>query len=245
MGLCCQRFSKEKEAEPNKLCGPKGSNTSRPDSESSAQYSPGIPLSEGCNASDESNEFEVSLSPNFPKETVSNTHLQVIPFFGPRKGSKTPSSGRSSIASILSVQSAVQLTRMSSLRNDDGEIIDDEIRRQRSRRTVSLRLPSKHRRSYDSETKVPTIYVDDPPSRPVRRKSSLYRALSVLTVSSEPSKPRPVQKILRQPTRRRHVRGISGLAVAEPNISGINRTQTLYYPTNRPSPSRRTAAAYS
>lgn len=126
----------------------------------------------------------------------------------------------------------------------------------RGARTVSLRLP----RSYggDGDTNLPTIYVDDSPRQRCRgRRSSLRRALSLLSLSTVlrgdaapaspaprealPPKPqKPVQKILRQPRRRHNtVRGMSGLAIdGASGVQGggaacpaLQRAHTLYYPT--------------
>ncbi|XP_071520527.1 uncharacterized protein [Panulirus ornatus] len=113
------------------------------------------------------------------------------------------------------------------------------------RRAVSLRLPRSHRRPHDADTNLPTIYVEESPrskcqnGREFSRKSSLRRALSLLSMNSlrqevpghhKPQK--PVQKILRQP-RRRHttVRGLSGMAIDAANQPGLQRSNTLYYPT--------------
>lgn len=254
MGLCCQRPARDKENINNKYRWPNGSTPARLNSDSTESRSPrgsvGDPLDEG----DESAVFHETELPMYSRPSKdsgchpsSNTHLQVNSSYGSRKGSRTSSSGRSSLASVVSVQSAVQLGRMSSLKQDfDCPAAADDRRRNRPRRAVSLRLPSRYRRPSDNETKLPTIYVDDPPIRSVRRKSSLQRALSLLTLTSSSSaETKPVQRILRQPTRRHHVRGISGLPIACENTSGLSRTQTVYYPTHVPMRSRRPSAVYS
>ena len=124
--------------------------------------------------------------------------------------------------------------------------------KKRIRRTVSLRL-YRSRYSKGAENKLPTIYVEDLPgsnvslnsaSRKRGSKSSLNQALSLLSLNTlhqreKSEKPeKPVQKILRPPTRRHtKVRGMSGLAIDYPSqynltLNGLNRSQTLYYPTN-------------
>lgn len=113
------------------------------------------------------------------------------------------------------------------------------------RRAVSLRLPrSRHRK--DIDTKVPTVYVEDEEmvSSRSRRKSSLRQALSLLSLNSlskelgtSSKTQKPVQKILRHPTRRHTtVRGISGLAIdgrSQLSSRSGQRAQALvYYPTS-------------
>ena len=244
MGSCCQRLSEDTGNLGDKHHWPDGSRSSRLSSDTSTQFSPRVSFSDSIIALDKLDQAEMRLSEETPKDVFSSSHLQVMSFFGPRKGSKTPSSGRSSLASILSVQSAVQLTRMSSLKQEGSNISSDEIRCKKPRRTVSLRLPNKHRRPSECETKVPTIYIGDP--QPVRRKSSIQRALSLLSVDSTHAEPKPVQRILRQPRRRRHVRGISGLPIEVPYTTRLQRNQALYYPTHNAQYARReTLAVYS
>ncbi|KAF2354718.1 hypothetical protein FHG87_014529, partial [Trinorchestia longiramus] len=171
-----------------------------------------------------------------------NAFLQVSSILGSRKSSRGSSSGRSSLASVVSVQSADRFTRVSSLTTEDAV----EMEGLRPRRAVSLRLPNRHSKGRDSDSRLPTIYINDPPShRPSRRKSSLQRALSLLTVSSATStgsvESKPVKKILRQPTRRRHVRGISGLPIAAENNNPLSRSGTFYYPTRAPPRPRHTS----
>lgn len=165
-------------------------------------------------------------------------------------------SDRGSISSISSVTAVLRarLSRSSSLkveRNcDDGggtpTLGSPPLTSgQQPRRAVSLRLPRSHRRGHDSDTNLPTIYVEDSPQSkhpqaPGRgRKSSLRRALSLLSVNSlarhyppQPKTQKPVQKILRQPRRRHNtVRGMSGMAIDRANQAGLQRANTLYYPT--------------
>ena len=117
----------------------------------------------------------------------------------------------------------------------------NEKSKKRAIRTVSLRLP-RDRRDKDFDTKLPTIYVDDK-SQSYRgeRRSSLNIALSLLSLNTTgrrssltTEKPqKPVQKILRQPTRRHQtVRGMSGLAIdGSRQSSYAQHPGTLYYPT--------------
>lgn len=241
MGLCCQRSSKNKENQHPKHRWPNGS---KPPpllhTEKSEDSSEGRRVS----TDDSHEDFELLHSPRYLDEPPSNAFLQVSSILGSRKSSRGSSSGRSSLASVVSVQSADRCRRVSSYTQDEktceGEVL-------RPRRAVSLRLPSRHRRAHDSDSRLPTIYINDPPPhRPRRRKSSLQRALSLLTVSSAAStgsvEAKPVKKILRQPTRRRHVRGISGLPIAAENTSALSRSRTLYYPTQAPPRTRRTSA---
>ncbi|KAG7174935.1 hypothetical protein Hamer_G015134 [Homarus americanus] len=118
---------------------------------------------------------------------------------------------------------------------------------QRPHRAVSLRLPRSHRPPHESDTNLPTIYVDDSPQQSDhrgQRKSSLRRALSLLSMNtslrhdaaSSQKAQKPVQKILRQPRRRHNtVRGLSGLAIDKSNqgtmCGSLQRAHTLYYPT--------------
>lgn len=176
---------------------------------------------------------------------------------GPRKASRGSScSERGSISSVSSVTAV--------LRDHLGRSISLKVRRPRAgsatvfhgspalaaaqpprRRAVSLRLPRSHRRPHDADTNLPTIYIEDSPRakghvREYRRKSSLRRALSLLSINSlrqealghHHKSQKPVQKILRQP-RRRHttVRGLSGMAIDEANQPGVQGCNTLYYPT--------------
>ena len=250
MGLCCQRPAEDKENLSFKHRWPNGSQPIKQDSISSEpETSPRESAFEHFTIPETAEEQELSeelaQSPK-TKESLTVNHLQVSSIFGVRKGSRTSSSGRSSLASVMSVQSAIQLTRLSSLRQDEAASLAGDIRMEKPRRAVSLRLPSRYRNPHEKETRLPTIYVDDPPSKPARRKSSLQRALSLLTLAgSQSSEPRPVQKILRQPTRRHHVRGVSGLPVSAQNTAGFSRTQTLYYPTHVPIRHKRTTSIYS
>lgn len=181
---------------------------------------------------------------------------------GSSRGSRgSSSSERGSFSSVSSVTAILKarLGRSSSL-TVQRDLPEAEVlstcssmppEAERPHRTVSLRLPRSHRRPHDSDTNLPTIYVDDSPqqqtARRGERKSSLRRALSLLSmntllrhdaVSSSSSKKaqKPVQKILRQPRRRHNtVRGLSGLAIDRSNqgitYSGLQRAHTLYYPT--------------
>ena len=124
---------------------------------------------------------------------------------------------------------------------------DTTRRRKRAQRTVSLRLPREQRHEdEDMDTKLPTIYFDDeekPSGFRGERRSSLNMALSLLSINSSrrsslTEKPqKPVQRILRQPTRRHQtVRGISGLAIdgsrQPPSMNNrLQHSSTLYYPT--------------
>ncbi|KAG7165082.1 hypothetical protein Hamer_G004855 [Homarus americanus] len=164
-------------------------------------------------------------------------------------------SERGSLTSVASVTAVLRarLGRSASLKvrrpRAESEALGHEspamVTEKRPRRAVSLRLPRSHRRAHDADTNLPTIYVEDSPrskgqqGREYPRKSSLRRALSLLSMNSlrqeslghqKPHK--PVQKILRQP-RRRHttVRGLSGMAIDAANQSGLQRSNTLYYPT--------------
>lgn len=232
MGLCCQRLSENKETLKHRW--PSGS--CQEAQAISSPLSPRGSMDESLAGASLEEDDEESSSPRLPFTNSSSNYLQVLA--RERKSSRTStSSGRSSVVSIVSVQSAAHLARMSSLGGPTSSTEHSEVRR-KTRRAVSLKLPSRHRnKSHDGDTKVPTIYVDDPPSGAARRKSSLQKAMSLLAVT--PSEPRPVQKILRQPTRRQHVRGISGLPIATQEHS----RQTLYYPTNVPVRTRRTSTS--
>ncbi|XP_018016996.1 uncharacterized protein LOC108673648 [Hyalella azteca] len=165
-----------------------------------------------------------------------STFLQVSSILGSRKNSRGSSSGRSSLASVMSVKSADNFPRGSSLTVEGVSAVTSL----RPRRAVSLKLPSKHRKGQDEESRLPTIYVQDPPTR---RKTSLQRALSLLSVGGSANNasvpPKPVRKILRQPTRRRHVQGFSGLPIADQNRAPLSRSSPLYYPTPAPPRTRR------
>ena len=257
MGLCCERAVEDKGNPQCKYRWPSGSSPQHDskDSDSSGRR-------ESFNDTlydvpdvfeDEEEENEESVkgpgAVNPPNSCISN-HLQVSNILGYRKNSRTSvSSGRSSVVSILSVQSATQAPRKSSLSKPDEDEPRTELTsslsvemRRKPRRAVSLRLPSRYRRkSQENETNIPTIYVDDPPCRPAsagRRKSSLQMALSLFSLSnslSEEPPVKPVQKILRQPQRRHHVRGISGLSIEADTVYRGGRRQTLYYqPVNYP-----------
>ena len=265
MGQCCQRSSEDKENLSYKRRWPNASRSARLSSDSSAPLNPRGSFNEILSSIPDEGEEEPESPLKSPGTAQTTNHLQVTSFIlGHRKGSRTStSSGRSSVASVLSVQSETQLPRMSSFsgrseNEEEDSNITEEIRRKRKpRRAVSLKLPSRYRRAQESDTKVPTIYIDDPPSRPTlaaRRKSSFEKALSLLSLASAPpAEARPVQKILRQPTRRHHVRGISGLPIAAENTSmhyphsslhHMSRRQTVYYPTNAPVKTRRTSTGY-
>ena len=121
-----------------------------------------------------------------------------------------------------------------------------------ARRTVSLHIPreacttySYFERSSINEEILRALQKSQPRLNQ-RRKSSIRQALSLLnlnTVSrresfiSKEKKEKPVQKILRQPTRRHNtVRGMSGLAIDGSHqrymgMGGLHRSQTVYYPT--------------
>ena len=135
----------------------------------------------------------------------------------------------------------------SSLKNSKNQL----SLKKKIRRTVSLRL-YRSKQHKDIENKLPTIYVEDLPSSNLSlnqgtsnrgSKGSLNQALSLLSLNSlyrrekNTKSEKPVQKILRQPTRRHHtVRGLSGLAIDYPSkssltVNGLQRSRTLYYPT--------------
>lgn len=165
------------------------------------------------------------------------------------------SSERGSICSVSSVTAVLRerLGRSSSLKVRRHRAESETLQPgspalatvRRPRRAVSLRLPRSHRRSHEQDTNLPTIYVEDSPrarnhnDRMMGRKSSLKRALSLLSMNSlrqdvaghqKPQK--PVQRILRQPRRRHNtVRGLSGMAIDAANQPVLQRSSTLYYPT--------------
>lgn len=127
---------------------------------------------------------------------------------GSSRGSRgSTSSERGSFSSVTSVTAILKarLGRSSSLvvppevspgeGHDAAEVMSTcslatgESRQQKPHRSVSLRLPrSRHRPHHDSDTNLPTIYVDDSPQqtggRRGQRKSSLQRALSLLSMNS-------------------------------------------------------------
>lgn len=165
------------------------------------------------------------------------------------------SSERGSICSVSSVTAVLRerLGRSSSLkvrrhRGESETLQPDALMLatvRRPRRAVSLRLPRSHRRAHEPDTNLPTIYVEDSPrprghvERVMSRKSSLKRALSLLSMnslrqegSSNQRQQKPVQRILRPPRRRHNtVRGLSGMAIDTANQSSLQRSNTLYYPT--------------
>ncbi|MPC34289.1 hypothetical protein E2C01_027673 [Portunus trituberculatus] len=188
-----------------------------------------------------------------------DTEDSLKPLHGLNRGRKVSrgsvSSERGSFSSVTSVSILkARLGRSSSLTVPDDKCSCPEPCSGRGPRTVSLRLPCSYR-GPDTDTNLPTIYVDDSPRQRCRgRRSSLRRALSLLSLPSllrgdtaagpvqaaaPPKQHKPVQKILRQPRRRHNtVRGISGLAI-DGGTSGsggaacpnLQRAHTLYYPT--------------
>ena len=135
------------------------------------------------------------------------------------------SSERGSFSSVSSVTTILKarLGRSSSLSvpHPEDEALNEcscpEPCGARGQRTVSLRLP----RSYggtDADTNLPTIYVDDSPRQHCRgRRSSLRRALSLLSFPSllrgeaaagpvppapPPQKQKPVQKFVQKPVQK-------------------------------------------
>ncbi|KAK7025574.1 hypothetical protein SK128_013160 [Halocaridina rubra] len=175
----------------------------------------------------------------------------------PRKVSKgSNSSDRGSVSSVSSITAVLQarLGRSISLKVRGSRNASESLNacsvtgssNKQHRRAVSLRLPRSHKRGRDADTNLPTIYVEDSPkakqreNREFTRKSSLRRALSLLSMNSlvrqdstnHQKQQKPVQKILRQPRRRHNtVRGLSGMAIDDANQPVLQRAGTLYYPT--------------
>lgn len=194
-----------------------------------------------------------------PKGLPAKSSLQQtsedLPVFGeeeppPAEGllQKRRRSSLSSMGYLGAIFFRTKTSSSSSSRHWSRTLEEDERKDGRPRRAVSLRLP-RSRHPKDLDTKLPTVYVDDEElsSGRGRRKSSLRRALSLLSLNSltkegfpgaSRAPQKPVQKILRHPTRRHTtVRGISGLAIDGRSQAtcrgGLHRAQTLvYYPTN-------------
>ena len=169
-------------------------------------------------------------------------------------GSVESDTGSRASLSTMSVNIQAKVRRSKSLKTS-RPIHDDEIASikpeieieppPRTRRAISLHLPRKFstqiikpkRRSVNED------YLryrgGSLPRMSERRKSSIQQALSLLSLESfREKKEKPVQKILRQPTRRHDtVRGMSGLAIdgSHQRLLGMDslyRSQTVYYPTN-------------
>ncbi|KAK4300933.1 hypothetical protein Pmani_026903 [Petrolisthes manimaculis] len=236
-------------------------------SESSGKYSLRESLSCGGDFGDQrdqggnsSNELEDLPEGEDSREVRSACEDSVRPLhfiFPARKVSRgSTGSERGSITSVSSVTAVLQerLGRSTSLkirrsRAPETELLKHESSNSMSkqpRRAVSLRLPRSHRRRHEVDTKLPTIYVEESPKariqkeREPQRKSSLRRALSLLSINSLRQEPpiqqkpqKPVQRILRQPRRRHNtVRGLSGMAIDAANQPMVlQRSSTVYYPT--------------
>ncbi|CAL4144388.1 unnamed protein product [Meganyctiphanes norvegica] len=101
--------------------------------------------------------------------------------------------GRDSVTSITSVKALLRARLYRSISFKRGKSTNDlnystkknETPQRRLRRTVSLRLPRKHKKSIE-DTIIPTIYADEPSKSKgsLKRRASLRRALSLISMNA-------------------------------------------------------------